>query len=339
MESKASMTALATNQPTTALEHASSLLQMDKERRRIEIMKLVRDKEPCSFEPRSKNDKRMRKIPPPMFAPFRDYVLAKSKRGTKTSQHTLDAYQRALEVLIDFANTKGISIHRPADEFDTLYALYLEGRYSPAAQKQHRAAVVMFYKFLRWAGVSEFTPFVDVESVSDPVRRADKNHPFSDSEIAAMLKHADATERALVLLGAHGGLRIAEILALTWADVEGGIIQVKNGKGGKNRDVPMSEPLRAAVDALPHGEGAIFTFTATTARARLKALCKRAKVEYTYKGTGGMHRLRHSAGFRMYSETKSPIHTARFLGHADEQTVSVYADKDDTLIRSTVGNW
>lgn len=338
------MTTLAKHNPVSALQHVTSFLQMDKERRRREVVRLVSEKEQYKLVPRSENDKRLVKIPPPMFAPFRDYILAKGKKGTRTSAHTLAAYQRALETLIDFANEHGISLLSPEDKlednFGDMYKAHLEARYAPASQKQHRAAVSMFYKFLRWAGASNCVPFEDVTSVSDPVAPEDKNSHFADDEIAALLEHGDTVDCALVLLAGHGGLRIAEILALTWGDVANGMVGVKNGKGGKGRDVPMSKPLRAAIDALARGKGdAMFTFTATTARTRLKALCKRAKVEYTYKGVGGMHRLRHSAGFRFYRDTRSLIHTAKLLGHKSTETAKIYSSKNDSLIADTIASW
>jgi integrase/recombinase XerC len=143
----------------------------------------------------------------------------------------------------------------------------------------------------------------------------------------------------MVLLAGHGGLRVSEIVALTWGDVEGGVIQVKNGKGGKGRDVPMSNALKQALDALPRAHDKVMPFTTVTARARLKDLCKRAGVEYSYKGTGGMHRLRHSAGFRFYRDTRSLIHTAKFLGHASTETAKIYAAKNDSLVADTLANW
>lgn len=337
------MTTLATTQPTTALQHVTSFLQMDKERRRVEVMRLVSEKEQYKRVPRSETDKRLVKIPPPMFAPFRDYVLSKSKKGSKTSAHTLAAYQRALETLIDFANEHGMNLLRPEDTygdgFGDVYRAYLASRYAPASQKQHRAAISMFYKFLRWAGASDCVPFEDVESVSDPVKAEDKNEHFADDEIAALLEHAGDVDRAMVLLAGHGGLRVSEIVALTWGDVEDGVIQIKNGKGGKGRDVPMSHALKQALAVLSRAHDRIMPFSTVTARSRLKALCERANVEYNYKGTGGMHRLRHSAGFRFYRETRSLIHTAKFLGHSSVETAKIYAAKADTLIADTVGGW
>jgi len=337
------MTTLAKHDPATALQHVTSFLQMDKERRRVEVVKLVSAKEQYKRVPRSENDKRLVKEPPPMFAPFRDYLLSKSKKGTKTSAHTLAAYQRALETLIDFANEHGMNLLRPADTygdgFGDAYRAHLETRYAPASQKQHRAAVAMFYKFLRWAGASDCVPFEDVTSVSDPVKAEDKNEHFTDDEIAALLEHAGDVDRAMVLLAGHGGLRVSEIVALTWGDVKGGVIQVKNGKGGKSRDVPMSNALKQALAALPRAHDKVMPFSTVTARSRLKALCKRAGVEYGYKGTGGMHRLRHSAGFRFYRDTRSLIHTAKFLGHASIETAKIYAAKNDNLVADTVSSW
>lgn len=337
------MSTLVKSTPGTALEHATSFLSLNPERRRREIMKLVSAKEPAKLEPRSENDKRRVKTPPPMFAPFRDYILAKSKKGTSTSAHTLEAYQRSLEVLIDFANTAGFDLLRPegkfGDGFGDVYRAHLANHYAPATQKQHRAAVSMFYKMLRWAGASNCVPFEDVQGVDDPVAPEDKNHHFTDDEIAALLEYSSDVDRVMVLLGCHAGLRVFEMCALTWGDVEGLTVVVQSGKGGKPRDVPMSKTLRAALDTLARADERVLPFTTTRARARLRALCARAGVEYNYKGVGGMHRLRHAAGFRFYLQTKSLTHTAKLLGHLSIETTKIYAAKADTLIADTVGSW
>ncbi len=178
--------------------------------------------------------------------------------------------------------------------------------------------------------------------MSDPVAPEDKNQHFTEAEVSRLLEHANDIDKAMVLLGAHAGLRVAEIVALRWADIGTDSLTVVNGKGGKTRRVPLSKRLKDALDVLatvPGHEVQPFAFTTERARARLKALCGRAEVSYSYNGKGGMHRLRHAAGFRFYGETRSLTHTAKLLGHASVDTAKIYAAKADTLIADTVANW
>ncbi|UQN09349.1 site-specific integrase (plasmid) [Deinococcus sp. QL22] len=91
-------------------------------------------------------------------------------------------------------------------------------------------------------------------------------------------------DRALILLCAHGGLRIEEALQLTWNDLDlpGGVLTVQHGKGGKTRRVTLTRTLIAAPQVLPR-EGAVIGGTQTAARRRLQVIANRA--ETRYRGT------------------------------------------------------
>lgn len=65
--------------------------------------------------------------------------------------------------------------------------------------------------------------------------------PFSPLE--GLLAASGLRDRALTLLCAHGGLRIMEALALTWADLQGDALVVRHGRGGKGRQVTCFSTL------------------------------------------------------------------------------------------------
>lgn len=79
----------------------------------------------------------------------------------------------------------------------------------------------------------------------------------------------DAHGRAMVLTAAFAGLRLGELLALRWGDVQGDRLHVRrsfNGrekapKNGKGRTTPIVLELRRALDELGHesDDGCVFT--------------------------------------------------------------------------------
>jgi integrase len=149
----------------------------------------------------------------------------------------------------------------------------------------------------------------------------------------------------LVLLCAHGGLRIAEALALTWpaVDLAQGRLRVVAGKGGKSRTVSISVSLSAALQAIrpAGGQGPVVRSSEglayadpTAPRRRLRRLCSQSDVTYL-----GFHSLRHSAGTRLARQTGNLQLVAAHLGHADISTAAVYAKWSDDTLRQAVHDW
>src|SRR5512142_1385271 len=65
---------------------------------------------------------------------------------------------------------------------------------------------------------------------------------------------------AVVRLLLNTGLRVQELCALTWKDValseRKGLLTVRQGKGGKHRQVPLNHDARAALAALGYAQHA-----------------------------------------------------------------------------------
>lgn len=137
-----------------------------------------------------------------------------------------------------------------------------------------------------------------------------------------------------VMTMAYTGLRVNECIHLTLNDVnfEEGYIQVINGKGGKNRTVPMNQQLKEQLQTYlaehrPQTDSLFFfalkktgTVSAQYVNRTLKAAYEKAGIEKHVTS----HILRHS--FASYL-VKKDTHVAviqRLLGHASVKTTSVY---------------
>ena len=141
----------------------------------------------------------------------------------------------------------------------------------------------------------------------------------------------------LVLLDA--GLRVSEACALLRSDirVEGGErrLVVRKGKGGKRREVRLSEPLRAVLrdylDAT-QGEPEAPAFPGTMkgeAMSRVTAW-RRWKRELAAVGLDaqgrGCHAARHGLGLALYKKTKDLRLVAAQLGHSDLRSTLIYTE-------------
>lgn len=266
------------------------------------------------------------------------YLTLHGSNGTSTSPRTLKAYRWAARRFVAHADNHAVSLLRATGDDGVQFVRTVEAAgLTPSSTRVQLAGVRLLYRALRWAGATEAAPFADVRPVGDPTAPWDKRAPYSETELRELLTHADARMRALLLLCAHGGLRIGEALALTWDDVQVPTrdLLVRWGKGGKRRRVALGQTLLAALDGLPRRTGgAVVGGEYAAAVERLRRLCRRADVPYR-----GYHALRHYAGTRLVREGASLDDVARHLGHANIETARIYSKWSEEGLRRRLSGW
>jgi len=259
-----------------------------------------------------------------------------NRRGLRTSEHTLRSYRTGLAALARFAQGIGRKPHQLNHDDALRFARHLEGTgVGPATVNSRLAAARAFCRALQWAGMlpGEQNPFAEV-SVTDPTPKHEKGQPYRPEHLERLLAAARTPrERALILLGADAGLRVAEVAALTWEalEVEGLTVQVRSGKGGKTASVALTPRCADALAALGEKTGPVFGVTSRRLQALFARLCELAGVPRY-----GYHALRHSAGTRLYEATHDLHVTARHLRHASLDTARIYAHLADADYRSAV---
>jgi integrase len=282
------------------------------------------------------------------------WLTLHGKPGARVSAHTRRSYRTGVHALV--AAWRHENLLHPRRDAGALWLRGLEGAgLAPATVAVRLAAARSLYSALRWSGATTADPLRDARAAPDPTPPWEKREPYTDDEIDALLRHAGPGDRALLLLGAHGGLRVSEILALTWADVDLARrrVVVRAGKGGKRRRVELSASATEALQALRDlcapgpeepgredvedaGTAPVLSAyrTTTRARARLARLCKHAGVPYK-----GVHALRHSCGTRLVGETGDLEMAARHLGHSTIEMTRTYAKWNNKALREKMGAW
>lgn len=276
----------------------------------------------------------------------RAFAVLHGDAGAKGSVHTERAYEKGVRDLLEA--WEGENFVRPDRDAAALYVRRLEeaGR-SASTIRVRLAAARMLYRALRWAGVTEAAPFEGVRPARDATAPWDKRQPYGEEELSRLLEHAEPVDRALLLLGAHAGLRVSEATALEWRDVDlqGRVLTVRAGKGGKGGRVVMSRTLAEALGRLKALERAksgpsapsarLLPFSPTRARQRIEALSRRAGVPYR-----GVHALRHYAGTRAAREHGGNLEpVARHLRHSSLETSRIYAKWSDETLKRSIGEW
>lgn len=268
------------------------------------------------------------------------WLLHYGRAGARVSGRTLQSYQEGIGLLL--TAWQGENLLHPGRNAGAGWIRTLEDRgMSPATVRVRLAAARTLYAALRWSGATDADPFRDVRPASDHTPPESKRQPYSPEELHALLAAADPETALILYLGSMAGLRVSEILALQWADIdlEAGQLTVQHGKGGRRRVVILSKTLIAALHAAAQPAGArepvIATIrTAQGIRARIRALCAR-----TGTTNRAAHALRHSAGTRAYQETRDLKAVAAHLGHSSIDTAAIYARYADRTLRDSVGNW
>jgi integrase/recombinase XerC len=281
------------------------------------------------------------------------YLFLHGSRGARASRHTLRTYRRGIADLLEGWQSENLL--RPTRDAGVLYIRRLEAtpsavsgeRPQPSTLQVKLAAARTLYRALRWAGATEARPFENVRVAKDPTPPWEKRRPYGDREVERLLDLADPAERVVVLLGAHAGLRISEMTALRWDDLDParGELRVTAGKGGKSARVRLTRRLREALAALredasvarrQRDPGLVLPWGTDHTRKRFRTLCQRAGVDYA---SAGVHGLRHGAGTRYYRQTHDLGRVAAHLRHADIQTTRIYAKIDQDAIGEDIDDW
>ena len=289
------------------------------------------------------------------------YLTLHGAKGAAVSERTRDSYRRGLgDLLQDWA---GENLLRPGRDAGVVWVRRLETRVihdpvtgkpkrdpvsggprvlSPATVQAKLAAARALYKALRWAGATSSSPFENVKAAKDPVPAWEKRGAYTPEEVEALLAVAEGPDQIVVLLGAHAGLRIAEMAALRWIDLDwrSKELVVRKGKGGKTARVAMTRRLRETLREFPRDaadlNGYVLPFRAYRARERFQKLCLIAGVEYQGKE---VHGLRHGAGTRTYTQFKDLGRVAQHLRQASVDTARRYAKMADKVVGDGIEEW
>lgn len=271
------------------------------------------------------------------------HVLIKGRQHQAASAHTLASYAVSVRVLLRAWREENL-LHPSPDAGDR-YVADLSTRLKPGSVKVRLTGAAALYAALRWARATTAEPFGDVHSPRDRTPAHERRQAYPLADVEKLLRVAAPAERMLILLCAHGGLRIAEALALEWSDCAAGFasFRVRHGKGNKERTVRCSSTLRAelAAHAPWPAVGPVVSSAwhraykdATRARYHLRRLCAAAGVPYL-----GLHSFRHSAATRLIAQSGNIQLVAAHLGHADINTAAVYAKMASTELAQQLELW
>lgn len=154
----------------------------------------------------------------------------------------------------------------------------------------------------------------------------------TEGDLYRIMEAAEPPIRQMIALGALAGLRSAEIAAIQWEDIDraNGVLKVSEGKGGKDRSVPLNAGLLAALGDPGAGPIVGKHMTAKATSAAIGRHMRKHSVDLT------AHKLRARFATRFLAATGDAVATAEVLGHSDLTNVLKYAiASSDTMRRGS----
>lgn len=210
-------------------------------------------------------------------------------------------------------------------------------KYAPNTFNLYCLSLKAFYKWMKKNGYRKGPN--PVKNIMLPRLSRGVPRPMADRELGRALAYAPKRIRLMLLLGAYAGLRASEIanLRVSDLDIEAMMIYVMDGKGGKNRSVPLHPDVLDAFYSYAGtsigGKGLIF-FIDERRSPELNARWVGSELQDFYDKYAldmTTHQLRHWFATHMFKVTKDIVTVSKLLGHSNLSTTMVYAQWDMEL--------
>jgi len=241
------------------------------------------------------------------------------------SGRTVDTYISSLELFFRYFNEKDpLDItHNELSDFINSYIIKLG--FSSSYQNQMISAIKTFYEI---SGRGKIIPQI----LERPRRTRALPKVFSKDEVTRILSSARNDKHKLLLWMIYScGLRRSEVtnIKLTDLDRDRSILHIREGKGGVDRIVPVSDKVWTKIDEyvssfqprkyLFEGQGG-GRYSVESVYNVFKQALRKAGI----KKDVGVHSLRHSYATHLHESGLDIRYIQELLGHRSSRTTEIY---------------
>jgi integrase len=275
---------------------------------------------------------------------------------TDASKATVIEYRRIIGLFLKFLGARSdraLTTMQPRQVED--FKTHLAKRVSPSTVNKGVKVLKAALNAAVKSRQLEFNPAEHIEFIqTEPEGR----RPFTGKELTALLSHAGADWRTMILTAFYTGLRLRDCANLTWRNVElhTGTLNVLTEKTKRRQVLPLAEPLArhlsgmagddpdAALCPTLHGKPAS-RLSAQFYLVMVKAgIVEKRNYEGTDKGrdtrreTGSVsfHSLRHNCTSALKSSGVSDSVTMDIVGHETASVSRNYTKIDDATKRAAI---
>jgi len=211
-------------------------------------------------------------------------------------------------------------------------------------QKGYEPATVLLY----YHGLRQLLEYLGL-ALEVKLRKPHKLPPYFDrGDIEAVIRQAELglphqthkqkrRNKSLVLMLAYTGMRKSELLNLLVSDIDFNrrVITVRQGKGGRDRVIPMADrivvPLREQCAGKTSKEKIFSNLNARSVYRIVTSLAKRCGLDTLHP-----HSLRHYFGTRLVEKGANLRDIQELMGHRSLETTAIYLDISPSHLRQSV---
>lgn len=242
------------------------------------------------------------------------------------SASTIKTYSEALKSFLVFYREKSLSEITNEDVIIYNNNFILKNNLSASYQNQIVNAIKLFFRTVQ-------NKQIEVDKIHRPKRAKILPNVLSKEEIKLILNaHSNIKHKIMLSLIYSCGLRRSELLHLKFADIDSkrGIVIIRQGKGKKDRIVPLSLKILGLLrDYYIAFKPKIWLFEGQNqgemySEYSLQSVLKQAlqKVGTTKPVT--LHWLRHSYATHLLENGTDLRYIQELLGHSSSKTTEIY---------------
>lgn len=256
--------------------------------------------------------------------------LSRAIRYKRYSEHTVSSYVAQIEKFLRYFEKEAT---KPSEISAKQITEYLGKLPNHAGHKAALCAIKFFYSEVGHQPRK-------LDRVKFPKKNYKLPIVLSQDEIQRMFTSCSNTKhKAILALLYSTGLRVSELLNLKWENFDRSrkVINIINGKGGKDRQVMLSDDLIPIIEKYAreykpkvyvlNGQFTL-QYSQTSVLAVIKELGKRAGIKkdvYT-------HLIRHCCFTHMYENGVDIYSLQKIAGHNSAKTTAIYTHISDNII-------
>jgi site-specific recombinase XerD len=271
------------------------------------------------------------------------------------SPSTIRWYKDALRLYLRFYNNQLVHLDQVTTESIRRY-FYQKRSGGTWRADTHLNQYRALKSFLKWCVQNSYLEQNPILKIEKP--RLDKKLPkrIAGQEASQLLEYAfnEKTQyqfaryrnRAILAVMLYAGLRASETLDLRMnhVDMINGIIHIFQGKGAKDRVVPMSRNLHRYLDEYRRErsrleKGGDYFFTTLRGSGKFTYSGLRRVVDKARKATGiefSPHRLRHTFATLMLEGGCDLFSLQKMMGHSDIKTTTIYLSASVNMLQEQI---
>ena len=241
------------------------------------------------------------------------------------SQRTIESYLTLLELFFKFYHEKKPSEIRHNEVSDFMNDFIIKNGFSGSYQNQMISAIKIFYEI---SGKGKVVPY----KLERPRRGRALPKVFSKEEISRILNSSRNIKHKLLLWMIYScGLRRSEVTNILISDIDRdrSILHIREGKGGVDRIVPVSEKVWQKLDEYIDGfRPRKYLFEGQSggrySSESVYNVFKKALINAGIKKEVGVHSLRHSYATHLHENGVDIRYIQELLGHKSTRTTEIY---------------